>query len=251
MTKRWLVVAICALAAPARGQSVNVNFGDSADAPSASYAAAGAAGTWNSVSGIAGLTFQLVATDGSSTSIMLTQSPTTTLLATSDPSVTGDDAKLLDTGLVTSDAETCLAFTGFQPGDYEVLVYAWMPAQPAVKSRTRQDEAPSTIDVGGAWTGVHVEGVTYARYVVTVDASGALPAHSGLVPGQPTAALNGIQIRPLDGGGGGDAGTGGAPGDAGVDLSPHHGGCSSGGDAGVGALLFALGFACRRRRVER
>jgi hypothetical protein len=250
MTKRWVVVVLCVLAAPASAQSINVNFGDPAHAPSSSYAAAGAAGTWNSVSGISGMTFSVVAIDGSATPIMLTQSPTTTLLAVSDPSVSGDDATLLNSGLVTTDAETCLAFTGFQPGDYEVLVYAWMPDQPGVKSRTRQDEAPSTVDVGGAWTGAHVEGVTYARYVVTVDASGALPAHSGLVPGQPSAALNGIQIRPLDTGGGVDAGGGGGgtPGDAGSDLSPHHGGCSTGGSTGIGMLLVALGFAYRRRR---
>jgi hypothetical protein len=191
-----LVVSALA-SASAHAQSINVSFGHASGGPSPSYAAAGASGVWNSVTGVAGSSFNLVAIDGSVSGISVSQSPTTTMLATPDPSVNGDDAKLLNSGLVTSGAETCLSFSGFKPGKYEVLVYAWMPNQPTVKSRTRQDQAPSTIDVGGAWSGAHAEGVTYARYVVTVDSSGNLPAHSGLVPGAPTAALNGVQIRPL------------------------------------------------------
>jgi hypothetical protein len=247
------VVILVSTAAPAAAQSINVNFGPPGTTPSASYAAAGGAGTWNTVTGISGMTFHLVATDGSPSDITVSQSPTTTLLAVTDPSVSGDDAKLLNNGLVTSSAETCLAFSGFAPGRYEVLVYAWLPDQPAVKSRTRQDEAPSTIDVGGAWTGTHVEGVSYARYVVDVGADGALPAHSGLVPGAPAAALNGVQIRLLPTGGTDgppDAGVGGGgeTGDAGSDGGggSHGGGCSAAGGVGPGALL-ALALVRRRR----
>ncbi|HUJ57456.1 MAG TPA: hypothetical protein VLX92_03160, partial [Kofleriaceae bacterium] len=197
MRALWVVVML-AVAAPAGAQSFNISFGQTSDPPSASYAAAGAAGTWNAVSGVAGPEYALVTIDGSASQVVVSQQPTTTVIATSDPSVTGDDAKLLDHGLVTSSAETCLMFSGMAPGTYEVLIYAWLPDEPTVKSRTRQDEAPSTIDVGGAWTGSHAAGVTYARYVVTVDSSGNLPAHSGLAPDMPSAALNGIQIRPLD-----------------------------------------------------
>jgi MYXO-CTERM domain-containing protein len=254
----------------ANGQSINVSFGHSSGGPSSSYAAAGASGVWNSVTGVAGSSFNLVAIDGSPSGVSVSQSPTTTVLTTPDPSVGGDDANLLDSGLVTTGAETCLSFGGFKPGTYEVLVYAWVPNQPTVKSRTRQDQAPSTIDVGGAWSGAHAEGVTYARYVVTVDATGNLPAHSGLVPGAPSAALNGVQIRPLssvppDAGTtiGGDAGVtpgsdggsnpGSTPGDdAGVPGGDHaqSTGCSfAGGDFGSFAFpALALAFAILRRR---
>ncbi len=236
-------------------QTVNVNFGDAAtDTPAPTYAAAGDAGTWNTVSGVAGMTFHLVATDGAA-GITLTQTPTTTLLATTDPSVTGDDAKLLNHGLVTTGAETCLMFDGMAPGSYEVLIYAWTPDAPTVLSRTRQDEAPSTIDVGGAWTGAFAEGVTHARYVVTVDQTGQLPAHSGLAPGQPSAALNAIQIRPLSnnpdaGVVGPDAGEpAGGGGDAATGPAPHHsGGCSSSGGAGLPVAFALLALARRRRR---
>src|SRR5580704_3280126 len=255
---KLVALVMLLIAAPAAAQqSINVAFGS--DAPSSSYAAAGAAGTWNSISGIAGMSFKLVAIDGSPSDVSVSQSPTTTLIAGSaDPSVSGDDAKLLDHGLVTTGAETCLSFVGFRPGTYEVLVYAWSPNQPTVKSRTRQDEAPTTIDVGGAWTGSHAEGVTYARYVVTVDSSGVLPAHSGLAPMQPSAALNGIQIRPLaataaDAGIGGDAGGGGGGGagetaDAGTgETTPHRAGCAT-SDERAGWLVVGLVLVSLRRR---
>jgi hypothetical protein len=229
----------------ASGQSINVSFGHASGGPSSSYAAAGAGGVWNSITGIAGSSFNLVAVDGSASGVSVSQSPTTTVITTADPSVSGDDAKLLNSGLVTDGAETCLSFVGFKPGNYEVLIYAWLPAQPTVKSRTRQDQAPSTIDVGGAWSGAHAEGVTYARYVVTVDSSGSLPAHSGLVPGAPQSALNAVQIRPL-GSISPDAGTTPVP-DAGVmpnhDLAPSPSGSQSDGSPSAPAPNAGCSFA--------
>jgi hypothetical protein len=276
MTRCLGALAIVALGfGSANGQSINVSFGHASGGPSSSYAAAGAAGAWNSITGISGSSFNLVAIDGSASGVSVSQSPTTTVLATTDPSVGGDDAKLLDNGLVTNSAETCLSFSGFKPGQYEVLIYAWLPNQPTVKSRTRQDQAPSTIDVGGAWSGAHAEGVTYARYVVTVDSSGNLPAHSGLVPGAPQSALNAVQIRPLasvplDGGttplDGGttppDGGTtppvpdasSGDPGGSAPPAQPAQAsGCSfAGGEVGPLAIVaLALSIALlRRRRIK-
>jgi hypothetical protein len=205
----------------AAAQSVNVSFGHASGGPSSSYAAAGSAGVWNAVTGTSGVVFKLVDTDGKASTVTVSQSPTTTMLSATDASLVGDDAALLNSGLVTTGAETCLTFNGLQAGSYEVLVYAWLPAQPTVKSRTRQDQAPSTIDVGGAWSGAHAVGVTYARYVVTVDASGYLPAHSGLATGAPDSALNGVQIRPLPAAPPVDAGT---PNDASLAPSTHDGG---------------------------
>lgn len=259
---RVVILVLVAIATPVAAQSINVNFGPAGTTPSSSYGAAGAAGTWSTVTGIAGMTFNLVTTDGAPSGVTVSQSPTTTLLAASDPSVSGDDAKLLNNGLVTNGAETCLMFSGVAPGKYEVLVYAWLPNQATVKSRTRQDEAPSTVDVGGAWPGAHAEGITYARYIVDVGANGLLPAHSGLVPNAPGAALNGVQIRPVPTGGtdgapdagpmGGGGGGGGAAGDAGTTTEPHAGGCSAAHGGGSGLLASAaVAFACLRRRRAR
>jgi hypothetical protein len=245
---RLALVCVLALAASARAESLNVNFGPTGTTPLPSYAAAGEAGTWSTVTGVAGSAYDLIASDG--TRITLTQQPTTTLIQTGDAVLTGDDAMLLNNGLVTTGAETCLMFAGFHPGKYEVLIYAWLPNQPSVKSRTRQDEAPATIDVGGAWTGAHVEGVTYARYLVDVGSDGMLPAHSGLAPNAPAAALNAVQIRPAPTGGTGpDAGMpgGGDTGDAGTDVAPHHGGCSTTGGAGW-LVIAAVAMASRRAR---
>jgi uncharacterized protein (TIGR03382 family) len=239
-----VAVALVVSAAPAGAQTLNINFGPTA--PSPTYAAAGQAGTWNAVGGTPGMTYDFVAVDGSPSGVTMYQAPTPTAVTGTDPSVTGDDATLLDSSLLTTGAETCLFFSGFTPGTYEVLIYAWVPSQPSVLSRTRQDQAPSTIDVGGAWPGHHAEGVTYARYTVTVDSGGMLPAHSGLATGQPSAALNGVQIRPLPSTGGNDA----SPidyGDAGTTPPVHHGGCSTGGGAGAGVLLALLALVRRRR----
>jgi hypothetical protein len=252
-----LVAALLLAAAPAAAESLNISFGHTSGAPSATYAAAGTAGTWNAVSGVAGASYPLVDITGAATGVSVSQGPTTTVLSATDGSVTGDDAALLNSGLVTTGAETCLMFSGVAAGTYEVLEYAWLPNQPAVKSRTRQDQAPTTVDVGGAWTGAHVEGVTYARYVVTVGADGQLPAHSGLVPNAPDSALNGVQIRPLssgavDAGTTGGGGGGGVTGpDAGVGGGGHHGsGCTAGGSTGT-PLLIVLGVGLLFRRGRR
>jgi hypothetical protein len=232
--------------------AINVHFGDaSAGGPAATYAAAGEAGVWNNVTGIAGPDYQLVAVDGTPSGVAVNQAPTTTNFNITDASITGDDAKLLQSGLVTTGAETCLMFSGVPAGMYEVLVYAWTPGSPSVMSRTRQDEAPSTKDIGGAWTGAQVEGVTYARYVVTVGSDHNLPAHSGLAPSMPSAALNGVQIRPLPNGGGGGTPDAGNPvdyGDAGTTPQAKSGGCSTGGGAGGWLALVSLGVLARGAR---
>jgi hypothetical protein len=240
--RHWLAVVGLLAAAPASAQSINVSFGDPGRAPTAGYAAAGSPGVWNTVSGIADMSFPLVAIDGAATGVTLSQTPTTTMLSgAADPALGGDDARLLETGLVTGGAETCLTFSGLRPGVYELFIYAWMPNAPTVLSRTRQDSAPSTIDVGGAWTGRHVAGITYARYVVSVGSDGTLPAHSGLAPGQTQAALNGVQLRPLaspaDAGGAGPA------------PSPG-GGCAvgPGKSQSLSAILLVLAVAVGRWR---
>ena len=233
----------------ARAQSLNVDFGLPPDAPAATYAAAGLPGVWNSIEGDpdgTGMMYPLVALDGSPTAVVLTQIGGTELLSASDPSVSGDDAALLNDALITytSGLETCLFVNGLEPGTYEVTMYAWMPNAPAVMSRVRHDLATATEDVGGAWPGAHAEGVTYARTILEIPADGFMGSHSGIVPGALAAngaALNGFQLRKIvpgtDAGPGTDAapppGTDAAPGtDAGV--SPGTDAAGPGADAGGG-----------------
>jgi hypothetical protein len=197
-----VLAALTAQANLARAQAFNVDFGMPANKPADTYAAAGLPGVWNSIEGQSGTTYALVGLDGRPTGVTLTQTGATSLLSTSDPSVSGNDAALLNDALITNIAgqEVCLGVHGLQPGMYEVLIYAWMPNAPNVRSRARQDLSTMTIDVGGAWTGTHLEGVTYARWILTIDSSGFLGSHSGIVPGAIAsngAALNAIQIRPL------------------------------------------------------
>ena len=131
-----------------------------------------------------------------------------------------------------------------------------------------------TIDVGGAWTGTHVEGVTYARWVLAIDSSGFLGSHSGIVPNALAAngaALNGIQIRPLTAGNPDAASSpdaGSTPPDAAADarVSPpssdggtnpssgnaDSGGCAiAGANGDGGAVIFLLFLATFRRPGRR
>src|SRR6516162_3661320 len=148
------LAALVGLEHLARAQAFNIDFGTAANKPAATYAAAGLPGVWNGIEGQSGTTYPLVGLDGQPTSVTLTQSGATSLISMSDPSVTGNDAALLDDALITNIAgqEVCLGIHGLAPGTYEVLIYAWMPNAPSVKSRARQDLSTMTIDVGGAWT---------------------------------------------------------------------------------------------------
>lgn len=190
-------------------QSFNIDFGDEADCPSSSYEAAGLPGLWNafvcydSVPDTSAQPFddQLVDLHGWATNVSVHEYGGTHILSANDPSVSGDDAKLLNDGLLTYSIpiKTCLYFNGLQNGDYEVLTYAWMPNQPSVIQRVFHDNTVGSAFVGGTWTGAHVEGVTYGRHIVTVT-NGFMGPHIG-IPNFGNAAdggaLNGMQLRQL------------------------------------------------------
>ena len=102
--------------------------------------------------------------------------------------------------------ENCLFFSQMQPGNYEVLIYARMPAQPDVLAKTKVDQEPGvpTQLVGGEWPGYHLPNVSYSKHVAIVASTGAqagkLGLHSGVAPGGSLAigaALNAVQIRKL------------------------------------------------------
>lgn len=188
------------------GQSFNVAVGPSTEQPSSSYGAAGLAGYWNAIPAYhTTTTFNLRQLDGAVTIVRVWQYGGTELHSTDDPGTSGDDELLMDHCQVTytSNLETCLFFYDLQLGDYEVINYAMMPAEPNVLSYTSCDEETGRPHhtIGGAWPGEHVEEVTYSRHRASVTSPlGLLRLHSGIVPGEDPlmgAAFNGVQIRRL------------------------------------------------------
>lgn len=203
------LLAAALAAAPADAQSFNIDFGQPGAGPPATYPAAGRAGHWISVPGTQGVTvFDLVDVEGNATAVSFNQVGGTETLLVDDPAVSGDDATLLEDYLVThTPVENCIFLHDLEPGTYEVIIYAWMPLQPAVLSFTDVDQEPGNPHflVGGAWTGGHERLVTYSLHtaVVAADgpAAGDLSLHSGVPPGgdyAAGAALNGIQLRRLE-----------------------------------------------------
>lgn len=184
-------------------QNLNVDFGEPAHQPSASYAAADGAGFWNSIPALHGSTTpNLTDTAGNATGVSLTQIGGLETVTVNDPDTGGDDALLMDDYLVTFDdgLESCIFLDGMQPGTYQVIIYARMPLQPAVLSDTFVDQEPGIphYSIGGAWPGGHQLGVTYSQHTAIVGADGNLDFHSGIVNGaNPTlgAAMNGFQVR--------------------------------------------------------
>jgi len=202
-----VAAASLVFSAHAAAQSFNVDFGEPQNAPSSVYTAAGIAGPWNAFRGDNGVWYlNLTDIHGNVTGVDVRQLGGQDTPTANDPETTGDDSLLMDDHLVTFDAsqgrESCLFFRDMQPGLYEVLVYARMPAQPDVVSWTyvdQEDGVPHFI-VGGEWQGGHGEGRTYSRHIANVQPDGWLGVHSGIVPGEDErlgAALNGIQIRKL------------------------------------------------------
>lgn len=209
-TVHVLTVACTLLSGPAVfGQSFNIDVGPAGPGPSAAYGAAGLPGFWNVVQaehttaspGPQAFDDILRDLDGNLTDVGLHQFGGMDLLTDVDPSVSGDDALLLDDAIVTHSIplKTCFYFNGLDNGRYEYLTYAWMPNHPEVTSIAFIDNTPGTFTAGGAWPGQHVEGVTYTRHIVQVT-NGFMGPHVGLPnDGDPVIGgpCNGVQLRKL------------------------------------------------------
>lgn len=210
MNRAMIVVALLAAASDScPAQSINIDFGLPGAGPSSRYGGAGLPGVWNSIEGThtpfasPEIIYGLVDLEGNPTDVTLYQYGGTELLLASDPTVSGDDAVLLNDAIITHfpTLETCLFINGLDPGWYEVITYAWRPDHPEFMSKVRYDFTPGQILVGGPWSGRHVEGVTYARQFVSVAPTGFMGGHSGNLPRAELsvgAAMNGVQLRKLD-----------------------------------------------------
>ncbi len=74
-----------------------------------------------------------------------TQFGGTQTLTVADRALSGNDALLMNDYLVSFTAiENCLFFNNLEPGAYEVIIYARMPAQPTGLSLTNVDQEPAT-----------------------------------------------------------------------------------------------------------
>lgn len=208
-------VLAASLSTAVGAQSFNIDIGQAGAAPPDSYAAAGHAGHWLSLPATQGVTVtNLVDVNGNATGVIMTQVGGTQTLLVNDPDLSGDDATLMNDFLIThTTTENCLFFSQMQAGEYEVLIYARMPAQPTVFSRTHVDQEPGSPYqlVGGPWPGHHQENVSYSRHIAFVAATGPdagkLGTHSGVAPGGSFAvgaAMNGVQIRRIVGDTNGD-----------------------------------------------
>ena len=196
------------MAPPAWSQSFNIDVGPFGTDPPSSYAAAGLGGVWNSVradhiapftSGPTPQDIMLVDVDGNQTSVGFHQFGGIDLVSASDPSVTGNDAMLMNDYLATHSLTvgSCMYLNGLANGTYEILTYAWMPNSPSTKQRVWFDFVPGDAFVGGTWTGAHAEGVTYSRTIIDVT-DGHIGFHVEIPSGGstfPGAAFNGLQVR--------------------------------------------------------
>jgi hypothetical protein len=200
------LAAFASFVSTALGQSFNVAIGPADQAPSSSYAGAGMAGHWMALPVYHNTTtFNLTDVNGQVTNVNVWQYGGTELKSLNDPATSGDHEKLMDHCQVTYTLplETCLFFRNLEYGDYEIVIYAWMPGGATVRSLTSCDEEPGQPHhvVGGAWPGQHQEFVTFARHRAPVGPpQGLLRLHAGIVPGDEEAlgaACNGVQVRKL------------------------------------------------------
>jgi hypothetical protein len=181
--------------------AINIALGPPGSAPAASYAAAGLPGVWNDI----GLTpigqrVPLVGLDGNPIAADIRQVGVTSVLQSNDPATSGDDEALLDSMVLSfcNPLDACYWIDNLPNGEYLVTLYALTPNDPDLLSPVRVDDGtPGPTPLGGAWTGTHVQGVSYQSFAVTIT-SNEIGLHSGTPGGNFQSGLNGIQIRPLD-----------------------------------------------------
>jgi len=197
---RTLALVFGVLCAPVwcAGQSFNVDFGATATKPQSAYAARGLAGSWNAVGALPDYArFALTQTNGAPSGVNLYMAGGDAILAVDDPATAGDDEALLDDMLIgdNNPTDVCIWFENVPAGDYEVILYAMTPGDPAHQNRLRVDSGvPGPVMCGGAWAGFHQDTVTFVRFHVFTS-SGYVGLHSGLYGGILLSGLNGVQLR--------------------------------------------------------
>jgi hypothetical protein len=125
------------------------------------------------------------------------------MLTFDNPLTSGDDGRLMDSMLLSSNSPTdgCFWVEGLQLGQYEVTIYAMTPNDPLLLNRTRVDNGtPGPVMVGGTWPGHHQPGITLSRFTVTT-VDGVIAFHDGLSGALIQSGMNGVQLEFLPPGG--------------------------------------------------
>ena len=162
--------------AAAQGQSLNIDIGTSAGAPSSGHgAASGSSGAWNvvSMSGPKNSPIPLSGLSGAGTSVTIEyNSKGNGNHGFDNPLTSGDDEALLDDACdVGGNAASKVKYTfrGLCRGAYDVYAYAWSPDNPtAMLTDVECVGGNNGIQTcGGAdWTGAHVLGETFVTDTV-------------------------------------------------------------------------------------
>ena len=193
-----LLGAACVTAADSMGQSLNIRFGSAATNPSSAYAAAGLPGVWNSFLVTPGYQQQsLVGLQGTAVAAKYYQYGNSSMLTFDNPLTSGDDEKLMDSMMLSSNSpvDGCFWVTGLTLGTYEVTLYAMTPNDASLLNRTRVDFAtPGPVMVGGAWPGHHQSPATFARFTVTTT-DGVIAFHDGQYGANIQSGMNAVQLR--------------------------------------------------------
>lgn len=190
-------IACCSVfvATSARAQSLNVDIGlnGTFPVPASTYAAAALPGFWNGVQSPAVAT-ALVGLDGAPVAATLTSNGGFLNFDYDNGGTSGDAQNLLDDvqdlGGPTSVVQW--SFAGLTDGPYAVYTYAWAPDNTGFRTGvTILGAIEPAQDVGGAWTGAHQLGVTYALHHVVVS-GGAIVIELSTTSG--FGSFNGIQL---------------------------------------------------------
>ncbi len=207
MTTRCLFLApilVLACAHSAQAQSFNVDIGDNLaphGIPPAVYGAAAAQpGTWN---GRSALVASQILTDigGVVTPVTLTRTASNggVNFTFENIGTTGNDDLLLDDtqDVGTLGSTTTWTFNNLQAGAYALYTYAWAPDDATFVSDVTGGSIDPLQGCGGAWTGTHVQGVTYTRHRYNVLAGGSISITIGAAAAPVTnfGTVNGLQLK--------------------------------------------------------
>ena len=188
-------LALLAVGSAAIGQSFNVDVNPMFGVPSPIYAGAGAPGTWTAVPAAASGPHALLDSMGTAGPVTL-ETTGGSAFGFNNAGTSADAQALLD-DLQSFNQPLAWTVRGLEPGTWQVITYAWAPDFPTDLTRVTvvaANEPPQ--DVGGAWPGMLMPGVTHAVHTVQIGPGAAL-----VVRAAPANALfgsiNGFQLERL------------------------------------------------------
>jgi hypothetical protein len=198
---RWARIAggSILLATAARAQTFLIDLGPESDVPFITYGAgADVPGYWYGEAGPFDVPQWLIDRWGFYTPVTLYAATAPPLLDGDDAATNGDDDALCDDGAqcgLVGDTDVW-EFRNLAKGVYHVYTYVFSPNAP--DDRVMVD-VPGSIDpavtIGGAWPGMHVEGITFSRHRLIIT-DGALDVRTTRTSA--AATIDGFQIIRID-----------------------------------------------------